>query len=289
MLGVWISAIRPKTLPAIVVPVFLGTILVPGFHKISMYRLLAILIFGLSIQILTNLVNDLFDFLKGADSGNRIGPKRVMQTGSVSLQQMHLAIALTALISIGFGLSLVLVGGIYILGLVILSIILAFLYTAGPFPLAYLGLGEIFVLIFFGPIACGTTYFLLSKTFNFWAYFLGLAPGFISSAILVVNNIRDFESDKLASKNTLVVRFGQYFGKVEYLVFLISAALVPIVLAVVWEKPLLVLPSAFLLFAIKPTRIVLIERDMSKLNNALAQTSLLLIVFAGLFGFAWLG
>jgi 1,4-dihydroxy-2-naphthoate octaprenyltransferase len=283
----WLIAIRPKTLTAIVVPVFLGGLYSYPKYKINLFSWTTILCFGINIQILTNLVNDLFDYRKGSDTKARIGPIRVTQAGLISQKKICIAIIFLTIISLILGLYLIKLGGINLIYLVLASIIFAFAYTAGPFPLAYLGLGEIFVFIFFGPIACGFTFYLLNEKYLIDTFILGMAPGLISSAILVANNIRDHVEDKNSKKKTLVVRFGPNFGKSEYCIFLVLASLIPIILAFYLNKMILILPAFYILFAYFPLKIIF-SKNTNNIPLVLAQTSFLLIIFTLLFSLSWL-
>lgn len=224
---IWLQAARPKTLIATLSPVTLGSVcaLKTGvFHPLTF---LFTLLTALGIQIGTNLANDYFDCVKGADTAARKGPVRVTQAGLVKPGAMKLAIFLCFALTAVLSSYLIFLGGWPIALLSSISILLGFAYTAGPFPLAYLGLGELFVLFFFGPIATAGTYFLQTQTLTLQAILTGIGPGLLATAILTVNNLRDSEEDKIAGKKTLVVRFGKKFGKWEYVSAVILAALLP--------------------------------------------------------------
>lgn len=223
---VWISALRVKTLTAILVPISFGAASSMEYAPLDRLTLYVIICFGVSIQVLTNLVNDRCDFLKGTDNETRKGPLRAMQSKVISLRAMNFAIGITTVLSLLSGLYLYHIGGALIAYLVFCSILLAFLYTAGPYALSYIGLGDIFVFIFFGPIASGVTAYLLSGSHHFEAYAVGTIPGFISTAILVANNVRDYSNDKASNKKTLIVRFGKFFGQIEYVSLLTAATII---------------------------------------------------------------
>lgn len=285
----WILAIRPKTLPAVVAPITIAAILARESASFNLIIFLSVLAFGINIQILTNLVNDLFDFLKGADGKDRTGPRRVIESGLISITQIKLAIGLVTLASLILAFYLTIVAGYSILFLALLSILLAYAYTSGPYPLSYLGLGDIFVFIFFGPVACSASYFIFTQTITPLPIILGTALGLISTGILVVNNIRDFEGDRKANKNTLVVKFGVRFGRIEYLVLMVSAALIPIILAGTQTKLYWVLlSSGFIIPAIPTIKTVLTSNNALKLNNALEKTGRLLLYFCLLFFIGYL-
>jgi 1,4-dihydroxy-2-naphthoate octaprenyltransferase len=214
---------RPKTWIASISPVLLGTLIAWHEGAFHPWLWLCTLFTALGIQITTNLVNDYFDFLKGADTTERKGSVRVMQAGLVTARAMGIAIALSALVTFVLGCALISRGGGHIAYLLILSLILAFFYTAGPFPLAYLGIAELFVLIFYGPVAVAATHYLQTLEVSVPAAVAGLSVGLFSTAILVANNIRDVDEDRKAQKKTLAVRLGRLFGKIEYSVAILGA------------------------------------------------------------------
>lgn len=225
---VWIEAARPKTLGASLAPILIGAALAYRHGAFSFFATSTALASALCIQIATNFCNDYCDFKKGADA-QRIGPVRATQAGLIAPETMLRATVITFALAVALGAILVARGGAPILIIGILSVAFGALYTAGPYPLAYIGLGDLFVLIFFGPVAVAGTYYVNALAWSLDAVILGLIPGLIAVGILIVNNLRDYESDRLARKRTLVVTFGERFGRLEYLVcvvcpaFLISA------------------------------------------------------------------
>ncbi len=220
-------ASRPKTWIAGISPVVIGAALAYKDGSLSISLFLYSLLFSLLVQIGTNFSNDYFDFLKGADNDQRIGPPRAVAMGWISPKAMHNLSLLAFAASFAASIPLVLACGLWSLAFVISSIGFGMLYTGGPRPLGYLGLGELFVLTYFGPVAVLGTYFVQRHTITLDAIFLSLSPGFIASAILIANNLRDEKTDRIAKKNTLVVRFGTYFGQYEYAVCLIAGILLP--------------------------------------------------------------
>lgn len=285
----WFLAIRPKTLWASVAPVLLGSLcaLNEGTFKLSLFML--ILCCALLIQIASNLANDVYDFEKGADHAARLGPTRVAQAGLISPQQIKLALFVVMLTALLLGAYLVMIGGLPILLIGMLSLVFALAYTAGPYPLAYLGLGEIFVLIFFGPVAVGGTYYLFSAKINSLVLGVGLSAGMISSAILVVNNLRDIESDRLCGKLTLAARFGAEFARLEYIALLVTAALIPVALCIIYSWSAWVLLSSLFIVAAWPLiRTIRSKAEGPPLNDVLAGTAQLLLVFSGLFAISCL-
>ncbi len=285
---IWLTAARPKTLIAGMSPVLMGTTLALSDGVFSPFLFILTLLAGMGIQIGTNLANDYFDFLKGADTAERKGPLRVMQSGLVSALQMQRAIALTFILTFLIGCPLIYRGGIAIACLLILSLLLALLYTAGPYSLAYLGLGEVFVLLFFGPLAVSGTYYLQTLAFSKQACIAGIAPGCISMAILIANNVRDIDEDRKAQKKTLPVRFGKTFGRIEYASAL-CMALVPM-LFFCQSHPFSLLTFLILIPAFPLIRTMLNEKSHSPivLNYIFAHTGKLLFLFTLLFCIGWM-
>lgn len=224
---IWTLAARPKTLISSISPVMIGITLALSEGIFVPLSCTMTLLTALFIQIGTNLANDYFDFVKGADTEERKGPTRITQAGLVSPQTTKRAMIFAFMIAALAGFFLIVTGGAVIAGLLAVSILLGILYTGGPFPLAYLGLGEIFAFTFFGPIATAGAYYLQTAQWSSHAFLAGIAPGALCTGILVLNNLRDIDSDKKANKRTLVVRFGKTFGKIEYLALMIGA-LIPL-------------------------------------------------------------
>lgn len=218
---VWLMAARPATLSASIAPVLVGT--AAGFYD-GFFRwlpFLGALLAAVFIQIGANLANDLFDFEKGADTSRRLGPPRVTQSGLASPQQVRFAMILSFGVAVAVGLYLLTVGGwpIFVIG--VLCIAAGIAYTGGPWPLGYHGLGDVFVFIFFGLIAVLGSAYLQTNTFSFTAFAAALPIGCTVTAILVVNNLRDIETDQRAGKNTLAVRLGAPLTRAQYTLLLI--------------------------------------------------------------------
>lgn len=270
-------ASRPKTLIASISPICLGTSLAIGHKSFDFLIFLCTLITGLGIQILTNLINDLFDFSRGADTQHRKGPTRVMVSGLMSAREMVWSLFLVMIATSLFGTLLAFRGGLLIVCLLPLSFLFAYSYTAGPFPFAYLGIAEFFVLIFFGPVATGLTYFLQTSVFNLQAFALGITPGLLSCSILILNNLRDMDEDRKAQKKTLVVRFGTHFGKWEYAAALIIGFLLPF--ATYGQHPLYLLSTALLLPSLLLIRSVLENTDPYAYNSLFSKTGKLLFYY----------
>ncbi|MDN3506244.1 MAG: 1,4-dihydroxy-2-naphthoate octaprenyltransferase [Simkaniaceae bacterium] len=227
-MNTFLIACRPKTLIASISPVCIGGALAYAHHSFHLWIFLLTLMTGLGIQISTNLANDLFDFLKGADNENRKGPTRVTASGLMSIAQVKMTTFLVMSITAVFGSALALQGGLLVGALLPCALLLALGYTAGPFPLSYLGIAEFFILVFFGPVATGMTYFLQTQTLSPHAFLIGLAPGLLSCSILIINNLRDVEEDRAANKKTLVARLGTRFGKWEFALSILMASALPL-------------------------------------------------------------
>jgi len=287
-LQVWILAARPKTLPAGIAPVVIGTAMAHTGGGVHWVSALAALAGALLIQIGTNFANDYFDFKKGSDSGQRLGPMRVTQSGLVAPETMRRATVLVFAVAILIGLYLVWRGGWPILVIGLLSVLFGILYTGGPFPLGYNGLGDLFVLFFFGPVAVGGTFYVQTLDISWAVLISGLAPGLFSVAILTVNNFRDINNDRASGKRTLAVRFGRQFSLYEYGLSLFLACLIPIVLVVYYEgRTFSLLAVLTIIPAIVAMRKVarVSGRD---LNECLAGTGRLLLVYSVIFSLGWI-
>lgn len=216
-LGIWLEATRPKTLSAALCPVMVGSSLAYS-HEAFDWRSAGIcLVFALLVQIGTNFANDYLDGIKGTDTKDRIGPRRAVSSGLIPAGTMKMAAIAVLAAAFCFGLLLIPFGGWWLLLVGVASVLCAWLYTGGPYPLAYNGLGDIFVVIFFGFVAVACTYYVQAGGINADALLLGLACGLVINNILVVNNYRDYEEDRAASKRTLVVVFGRRFARMLYL------------------------------------------------------------------------
>jgi len=276
----WFITIRPKTLYAAISPVLLGSCLSISKGSFDIFIGMITLLATLCIQIGTNLSNDLFDFLKGTDNQNRIGPKRALQMGLLSIEQIKKAIFLIFGLSIILGGSLVVIGGFPILIIGILSIIFAIAYTGGPFPLGYNGLGDLFVFVFFGLIAVSGTFYLQTGYINLESIILGVASGSLSTTILIVNNIRDINNDRLSGKNTLAVIFGKKFAQFEYIIFMAIAYLCPLYLYFYISHSI----EVFLIYLLLPFMAELIIKlfitNDENFNNLLNRTSRHMFLFS---------
>lgn len=275
----WILAARPRTLGAAVVPVVAGAALAAGTGAFDMVATSLIMICAVLIQIATNFFNDAIDHAKGADTADRIGPVRVTSAGLLSARAVLTMGFIMLILAVLFSLPLVLRGGWPILALGAVSLLLTYAYTGGPLPLAYLGLGELFVIIFFGLASVAGTFYLNTLEISVSALLAGLQIGLHSSVLLAVNNLRDIDGDRAVGKMTLAARFGMNFARRE------NAALVlaPFVLGVLWLPlgylwvfliPLVTLPSAWWL-----ARACLAASPGREVNQLLAQAAALHAAF----------
>jgi len=276
-------AARPKTLPASIAPVLLGSAIAWYDGVFQLGPALAALAGGVLLQIGANLANDVFDFRKGADTKERLGPVRVTQAGLLTPQQVQTGMWVVFGLAALCGVYLAGVAGWPILVLGAAAIVAALAYTAGPFPLAYKGLGEVFVILFFGMAALCGAYYVQAGTVSPLAWWAGIAIGLLVTNLIVVNNLRDIETDRKAGKMTLAVRLGPRGARIEYLALMLGAYAIPVV---VWLLGLA--PPAVLLVWGSSLRAVYLTRLLwsatgRELNTVLAGTGLLSLFYAGLF------
>jgi 1,4-dihydroxy-2-naphthoate octaprenyltransferase len=285
-LRAWLLAARPKTLTAGAVPVVVGTAFAYADQKrIDWLMFLFALLGAIFIQIATNFINDALDFQRGADTAERLGPTRVTQAGLLTPQAVLRGATICFLLALACGVPLVLRGGYPLIAIGLLSIAAAYVYTGGPYPLAYHGLGELFVMIFFGLVAVSGSYYVQTATITWPVIAAGAAVGSISTALLAVNNLRDLESDRRSGKKTLAARFGSRFAKGEIAFF----ALLPFFLLgpIAWRyrTALLLIPLAALPIAL---RLAMLSRRLTgrDLNRCLGMSAGLLTSFGVLLSIA---
>ncbi|MBC7371326.1 MAG: 1,4-dihydroxy-2-naphthoate octaprenyltransferase [Bdellovibrionaceae bacterium] len=273
-------AFRPKTLTACLVPIVVSSALVKalGLPVDSEVVVLALLA-SFFIQIGTNLVNDAVDFKKGADTETRIGPQRVTQSGLFNYKQVMTMAGLFFAAAVACGVPLVMSGGTPILVIGILSVLMGYGYTMGPVPLAYFGLGDLFVILFFGIVAVMGVFFLHTHTWPIQSLWLGLQIGFHATVLIAINNLRDVDGDRLVDKKTLAVRFGKSFGRYE-IGFL---AMAPFLMNIFWWNEnfkeaalfsLMALPIAFIVI-----KNIFTTEPSAFYNKFLGQSALLHLVF----------
>ena len=277
-MGNWLIAIRIKTLPAAISPVILGTAL--AFHdgNSNSFILFMTLLAAVLIQIGANFANDVYDFEKGSDRADRLGPQRATQSGLISPTDMKKGMWKIFALAIGVGFYLAYVGGwpIVIIGLA--SIAAGIAYTGGPYPLGYHGFGDIFVFLFFGLIAVPGTYYLQTGSVTEFSLWLGAVMGMLTTAILVVNNLRDRDADIISGKKTLAVRFGETFSKIQFILLVMLPFLLPFHLWRQWNKMSFLLTLFTLPIAVHLI-IQLFNNTGADLNKVLAGTARFLFIF----------
>ncbi|MFZ4525627.1 MAG: 1,4-dihydroxy-2-naphthoate polyprenyltransferase [Chlorobium sp.] len=278
----WMLAIRPRTLPAGAVPVVLGSALAAVDGRFRFLPALVALICALGIQVATNFINEIYDFRKGADTAERLGPTRTVAAGIISEKTMiRVSASLVGTVFL-LGLYLVYTSGWPILVVGLLSLLFAWAYTGGPYPIAYSGLGDLFVFVFFGLVAVGGTYYVQAAALSLPVFLAATAPGAFSVNILLVNNIRDIATDRTVGKMTLPARIGGEWARRLYIALTVVAFLVPVFLFLNGYSPwgMLSLLSAPLAFSMIRK---LYASEGRELNNVLAGTGKLMTIHGLLF------
>ena len=276
----WILATRPRTLSAAAAPVVAGSGFAAADGVFALNPALAALLGALFIQVATNLANDYYDFVKGGDTGERVGPVRVTQAGILPpeavFRGMMVALGLATLI----GVYLASVAGWPVIAVGLVSMLVGVCYTGGPYPLSYHGLGDVFVFVFFGPVATAATYYVQAQVWSPGAILAGVGLGAFSTAMLVVNNLRDRETDGAAGKRTLAVRYGDGFTVIQYFACLTVAAVVPVIGVVMmgWSPWTLLALVSWLACIPAELRVLAVLQtpgtvDRRTLNPALAMTA----------------
>jgi 1,4-dihydroxy-2-naphthoate octaprenyltransferase len=277
----WILASRPKTLSASMLPVLIATGLAKSIVNQTSF-LISLLAFltTLFIQIGTNLINDALDFRRGADTGSRLGPMRVTQAGLLPMKQVLMGGFLCFTFAFLVAIPLILQGGWPILMILLFSCLIGYLYTGGPFPLAYYGLGELSCFLFFGLINTATVFYLQTGFLDGRVWLAGTQIGLLTNALMAINNLRDIEGDAKSHKRTLAVRFGKQFARWE-IAFL---ALGPFVIGLLWMLwdydfaawlPFLILP-----FVYRYVYVIWISEPSYRYNYFLAYSSLSQFLFS---------
>jgi 1,4-dihydroxy-2-naphthoate octaprenyltransferase len=281
---IWLMAARLRTLPAAIAPVLVGTSLALGAGHFRALAFVAALLGAVFIQVGTNLSNDYSDARRGADTEDRLGPVRVTAGGLVPPGRVLLATYATFGLAVLCGVYLVAVAGWELIAVGAVSILAGVLYTGGPRPYGYEGLGELFVFLFFGIVAVSGSYFVQVQELPWEAYACAVPVGLLASAILVVNNVRDLETDRRAGKRTLAVRLGRERTRMLYTAMVAGAfLLVPLPWALGSMTAWLMLPWCAIPLAVPLVRIVRTRVDGPALNGALAKTGALQLVFCLLF------
>jgi 1,4-dihydroxy-2-naphthoate octaprenyltransferase len=277
---IWLMAARPRTLPAAIAPVLVGTSLAGFAHVFHPLRFLAALLGALFIQVGTNLSNDYSDARRGADTEDRLGPVRVTAGGLVPPRQVLVATYVTFGLAVLAGVYLIVVAGWELVIVGAASILAGVAYTGGPRPYGYEGLGEVFVFLFFGVVAVAGSFFVEVKHLEWEAFALAVPVGLLAAAILVVNNVRDVDSDRRAGKRTLAVKLGRertraLFAGVVYLAYVLAPVTWVFGATTAW----VLLPWLTLPLATGVVRIVRSRTDGPSLNGALAQSGMLQLAF----------
>lgn len=282
-LALWWEAARPRTLPAALAPVAVGSGLAAHEGRFQPAAALLCLGFAALVQVGTNYVNDYADYRRGADTAERVGPRRAVAAGLISPGAMRRAAFLTFALAFATGLGLVAWGGPWLLVIGVASILSGAAYTSGPYPLAYHGLGDLFVFLFFGLVAVGGTAFVQTGGWGWPALWAGVPVGLLAANILVVNNYRDVETDAKAGKRTLVVRWGRRAARIQFGLSAGVAFAVPVGFALAGYGATVLLPLALLPVAVIHGRQLARATEPAELIALLGATGRLLAGFGILF------
>ena len=269
----WILAARPKTLAAAATPVLLGCSLAYSDGNFQIIPAILCFLFAFTMQIDANFINDYFDFLKGSDREDRLGPERACAQGWITLKAMKRGITFTTLLSCIWGLLILCYSGLEMIPVGLLCILFAFLYTAGPYPLAYHGWGDVLVIVFFGFVPVGCTYYTMCHDWNWSVTIASIACGLVTDLLLMLNNYRDRDQDKISGKKTLVVRFGAKVGQRLYLLLGITASLLCFSFFCFHEPWAALLPLLFLLPHLKTWQHMVRINQGKDLNIVLGETA----------------
>ncbi len=281
----WVLAARPKTLLAAFVPVIIGSSIAAHQTVYKPFVSLIALICAVLIQVGTNFVNDLYDYYTGADSKKRKGPQRALASGLISVTEMKIGITITFGLAFFLGLYLVAISNWIVLLIGVLSIISGIAYTAGPYPLAYNGLGDIFVFLFFGVVGTVGTYYVLTMSIKPVAFWASIPVGALITNILVVNNYRDRDEDKTSGKTTLAVKFGLKFTRIQYVIFMVVSYAILCVVYFTFKQSLIIfLPLLSLPLSIKLIKMIYSLKG-KQLNKTLELTAKLSLLYGVLFAF----
>lgn len=288
-LNSWIQASRPKTLTAACGPVIFGTALA-YYHteKVSILLFILTLLAALSMQVGTNLVNDYYDAIRGTDSDDRLGPTRVTQSGLIAPEKVKIGFILSFMFAVLVSLYLMYIGGLTIIIMGICCILAAYCYTGGPFPFSHYALGEVFALIFFGPVAVWGTYYLQNPQFNTDILILGLGPGLISAAIMSINNLRDINSDRRANKVTVPAIIGPKLGRAFTLSLILASSFMPYFAYFKMGASWSILATISCYPFYRTWKQIAKDPINKDLNNALANTGKYLLIYSLVFSIGML-
>jgi 1,4-dihydroxy-2-naphthoate octaprenyltransferase len=280
-LGIWLSAARPRTLGASTVPVAVGLAMAARAGSIDAIVAVVTAVCAVLLQVGANFANDYFDWKSGVDTSTRLGPVRATAAGLVRPQSMRRALILVLACALACGMYLVAAGGWPIAAIGLASVIAAVAYSAGPFPLAWYGLGELLVFLFFGVIAVSGTYYLQRGDVSVETLLACLPPSALATALLVVNNLRDIDTDRAAGKRTVAVRIDARATRIEYALLVAAAFVAVVAVAVVIE------PFAAIALLAAPLAVAEVQRlrdaQGASLNASLAGTARLHLVVGALF------
>lgn len=280
---IWLAACRPRTLPAALAPVMVGSAVAAHDHRFDPAAAGLCLLFALLVQIGTNFANDYYDFLHGADNANRVGPRRAVASGLVRPEAMRRAMLAVFIAAFLSGLGLIHWGGPWMLAVGLASILCGAAYTGGPWPLGYHGLGDVLVFLFFGLVAVGVTYFVQAGRLSAHALLAGVPMGLLAANILLVNNYRDADTDAAAGKRTLVVRFGRGFARVQFAASVVVALAVPLVFRLTGYGNACLLPVLAAPLAWNHLQRLAPGRTPQQLVSLLGDTGKFIAIYAALF------
>ncbi len=289
-LGAWVLAARPQTLPVAVAPVAVGASVAYASGAPNWLAVGAALFGALMLQVGTNFANDVFDFEKGADDERRLGPPRAVQRGLLTPRAVRIGMAVSFLAAALAGVYLIAVAGWPILVIGVASILSGIAYTGGPYPLGYHGLGDVFVFVFFGPVAVMGTAWVAAGQLPAGALPASVPIGALATAVLVINNVRDRAGDARSGKRTVVVRFGRAFGVALHAALHVVSAVAPLVgVAVGWLPATSLMALPVLWLGLRVTKTLATTDDGEKLNPLLGRQAKVLLAFAAVFssGIAW--
>lgn len=287
----WMLASRPKTLAAAIAPVSVGCGIAAYYGQFKIVPAMACMLFAISMQIAANLINDFYDYLKGADNEDRLGPLRATAQGWITPNNMKLGILLVVILGCCCGSILIYYAGIEMIAVGLLCVLFAYMYTSGPLPLAYNGLGDVAVVIFFGVVAVGFTAYVQTLEWTSILVWGGIATGLVVNTLLVLNNYRDREGDAKSGKNTLIVIFGERFGRYFYFVLGVLAVIILhyVFYRLLPEKSgftlihwccLFVMPIIYLLLHYFTWRKISLIRQGRVLNTLIGETSRNMLIFS---------
>ena len=269
----WVLAARPKTLAAAATPVLLGCSLAASDGWLQFIPALLCFLFAFTMQIDANFINDFFDYLNGSDREDRLGPERACAQGWITLNAMKHGIASATILSCIWGVIILFFSGLEMIPVGLLCILFAFLYTAGPYPLAYHGWGDVLVIIFFGFVPVGCTYYTMCHDWTWSVTIACMASGLVSDLLLMLNNYRDRDQDKISGKKTLVVRFGALAGRWMYLSLGLIACMLCLLFVITGHLWAAILPQLFLVPHLNTWQHMVKINKGKELNKVLGETA----------------